>query len=353
MSEDGVTRYRGSVRETRAEALQDLDVQRERLIFELGGAPTLTPARAHDAEKALRLATAAMCDWSLERLVRLGLEYKAILETRKEITLRDAWERMITALVQENATVEHVRTAKETLSFSEKHALPCLDSELRTLEPEVIRAWMAELPVSPSTLKKWLTYAKSAINRAKKEGYVEESPLAFVKAPKPDEKPVSYLLPAQAHRLLATLRPVDLPYVALGLFAGLRPEAEAQRLRWEDFDWEKLEIHIAKDRTKTARHRVVPMEPALVAYLDSVKAREKSGPILTLTPYQRQKAAAVAKVEWGQDILRHTYATMWLAAHQNKAALAEQMGNSPAVIDQHYRFPLSRKVAEEFWALRP
>ena len=56
---------------------------------------------------------------------------------------------------------------------------------------------------------------------------------------------------------------------------------------------------------------------------------------------------------WTQDIMRHTFASYWLPIHQNRAALAEQMGNSVEVIRAHYRRPVLPAIAAQFWALTP
>jgi integrase len=57
--------------------------------------------------------------------------------------------------------------------------------------------------------------------------------------------------------------------------------------------------------------------------------------------------------KWTVDILRHTYASYWLATHQNRAQLAELMGNSVEVIRKFYRQPILKSDTKKFWALRP
>ena len=42
-----------------------------------------------------------------------------------------------------------------------------------------------------------------------------------------------------------------------------------------------------------------------------------------------------------------------LPIHQNRAALAELMGNSVSVIKTNYRRAIPARVAKEFWAIRP
>jgi len=66
-------------------------------------------------------------------------------------------------------------------------------------------------------------------------------------------------------------------YVVLGVFAGLRPE-EAQRLRWEDINFEDECIVISKMRSKTSRPRVIPFEPNFKAWLNTI-TRGSTGPL--------------------------------------------------------------------------
>lgn len=348
----GKTRYRGPIRRTKAEAESDKYDCQNRLAALQAEIPELSIVETLDAKRAL--AVAEPTGQSLERLVVLGVAYLKLMETRKTITLEAAWEQTNTALVQENASHDHVRTSKSCLEFCRKYALPCLESNIREIEPDTLRTWLNGIACEATTKAKWLRYAKLVAGRAVKDGFAERNVFELVRAPKSTKAPVKFLMPAAASRLLASATVDVLPVVALGLFAGLRPEAELAKCVWADIDWERLEIHIAKDRTKTSRHRIVPMEPALVAWLDHAGARQREGTIIPTGLRKRLlKVRTAAGVDWAPDILRHSYATMWLAKHQDKARLAEQMGNSAKVIDQHYRFPISRAVAEEFWAIRP
>jgi hypothetical protein len=52
-------------------------------------------------------------------------------------------------------------------------------------------------------------------------------------------------------------------------------------------------------------------------------------------------------------VLRHCFGTYWLAVHKNRAALAEQMGNSAKIIGQHYRRGIQPHVAHKYWQLQP
>lgn len=57
---------------------------------------------------------------------------------------------------------------------------------------------------------------------------------------------------------------------------------------------------------------------------------------------------------WPHNALRHTYASMHYAFHENEARLQAQMGHeSAAMLHRHYRALKTKAEAARFWALRP
>jgi integrase len=57
---------------------------------------------------------------------------------------------------------------------------------------------------------------------------------------------------------------------------------------------------------------------------------------------------------WPKNAMRHTFASMHYAHHQNEALLQVQMGHrSKDELFQHYRALKTRDEAAKFWALRP
>jgi hypothetical protein len=62
---------------------------------------------------------------------------------------------------------------------------------------------------------------------------------------------------------------------------------------------------------------------------------------------------AELRKEWPSNALRHSFGSYHLAQFKDAAALALQMGNSPAMIFRHYRELVRPKDAAEYWALKP
>ena len=70
-----------------------------------------------------------------------------------------------------------------------------------------------------------------------RENYCENNPCKAVKRPRSDDSPPSIFTPPETQKLLLTAFKTDprmIPYLAIGLFAGVRP-LEIQRLQQQDF----------------------------------------------------------------------------------------------------------------------
>ena len=63
--------------------------------------------------------------------------------------------------------------------------------------------------------------------------------------------------------------------------------------------------------------------------------------------------AAGEATAWPQDVLRHSFATYHMAVHAHEGRCAEIMGNSPAVIQHHYKGLASEQAGKEYFALEP
>ena len=148
---------------------------------------------------------------------------------------------------------------------------------------------------------------------------------------------------------------VMVPYLVLGLFAGLRPE-EAQKMRWEwiePLDEEKriAQVKVPAEISKISESRYAELSEAgwnlIKPYL------KQSGPIgWSRRAFRRiRDKAGFAGSAWPADCIRHTYASSWLAVHKDRAHLAEIMGNSPAIIRKHYKRAIPVNDAEAYFQI--
>jgi len=206
-----------------------------------------------------------------------------------------------------------------------------------------------------------------------------DNPVMRLPAPTRKGGPVVILKPAEVEALLDAAESdrcadIIVPVVALGAFAGLRPE-EAQQMRWEDIDLgsakPSLTVHGPTSKSRDDRH--VALEPAAVAWLKRYRKAEGpvSGPSSQRfrlawervriaagwhpTAKSRQVAEAGRKPirPWPADSLRHSFASYWLPIHADRPRLCELMGNSPAVLKKHYRKLVPEQEAARFWKILP
>ena len=141
------------------------------------------------------------------------------------------------------------------------------------------------------------------------------------------------------------------PYMALCLFAGIRPVGEMSRLDWKDIDFKRGEVFISEEASKTGDERIVTMTDTLVAWL--IPHRKAEGSIyFTRTRFERIHKGA--GVRWAKDCMRHTFGSYHLAMWDNMGRTMEQMGHTNArIFKNHYRRAVRQEDAKRFWSIRP
>ncbi len=186
---------------------------------------------------------------------------------------------------------------------------------------------------------------------------IRENPAASVTLPRQPRPRPAVLTLDQAQALLdaAAASPYAdlLPYIAVSLFAGLRP-TEAMRLTTADIGEEYITLDAAQ--TKTAHARTVRIRPNLRAILDACAL--PAGPIIRHYPRRFRlhltELSRSASVPWAQDILRHTFASYAYEFSRDAAATAYEMGHTGTdIFFRHYRGLVPPGTGERFFALLP
>lgn len=228
--------------------------------------------------------------------------------------------------------------------------------------------WLRDLPHSAVTRNNYKRLLGVLFSYALSRNYVQANPaLQAARAKVTPERP-GILTAGQAKRLLEGAKPEILPAIAIGLFAGLRPEAEIWRLNWSAIDLEEKLIDVSKSKN-LASDRFATISDNLAAWLQPLELR--SGPVSpTGDKYnyllQQARAAATASAAavgspeegiptWPQDCLRHTFASMHYAMHKNAGETAQQLGHGQNLrtFIRHYKNRVKPAEAERFWAIYP
>lgn len=256
------------------------------------------------------------------------------------------------------------------------------DREAAGLSRADVEAWLGAAGWATRTRINYLGDVRAMFSWGIKQKYVARSPCEGIEINRRalDEEEIRRLPVEDCKVLLEAARGQQhlMTYLVLAMFCGIRP-AEIERMSWEAVDLEDKHAIVAARHAKTRKKRVVDLSDNAVAWIKSCGAPgegkicgrgfEDAWIILRrrlgwaagddhsnwLT--QARKAAAgvpVTRGEWIHDVLRHTFASMHYAHHQNESALQTQMGHESAdMLHTHYRGLVKRSEAAAFWALMP
>ena len=215
------------------------------------------------------------------------------------------------------------------------------------------------------------------LNWAVKERLLERSPLRALAPRRADWREPAFFHPDRVGRILRAAEAHPGPVegavgmqLALGFLAGVRT-AEIHRARWEDLDLGAGTFRIPRPKgwTRGQKPRLVELEPSAVAWLrrwrDWTAAATGARPAgrIVAQPFRfrpwKKRWLEPAGDAWGNDaahnVMRHTYATMHVAAFRNAAATALNLGHgrSTEMLERHYRGLVAQTVAERYWRILP
>lgn len=234
-----------------------------------------------------------------------------------------------------------------------------------------VAGWLHGNGWKPATVRTKRIDLQTLFGWCQRQGWSESNPVAGIERECLDDKPPGILTVEQAARLMRACEEVDpglLAYLALGLFAGIRPE-EIVRLRPRDVRGEHVEVRA--DASKTRQRRLVDLAPNLRAWLSRCGALELPPRNWRGRMYQVRRAAGFASARrrmvggrerweslpgdpWPHDVLRHSFASYHLAMHGSADRTALQMGHrSTDMLFRHYRELVTKAEAEKFWGIRP
>jgi integrase len=238
---------------------------------------------------------------------------------------------------------------------------------LADVQPSHISTVLDKITSGKTAWKNGLRFISAVFGDQVKKGAIEKNPCAGVVIPKVRKKgEVKCYTVKQLKALFAACtqypdqidrdcRPCAVPFAFLA-FAGLRP-AELERLRWENVNVELKNIRLGADITKSNQTRNVPINPTLMAWIETVPEKQRAGKIV---PTRWTKKAARVKKEAGldalelQDALRHSYGSYSLAMDHDMAALNASMGHAHMnVFFAHYHNAYTKKEAAPYWKVVP
>ena len=259
------------------------------------------------------------------------------------------------------------------------------DFKLSRITPDQIQKLyndMSDRELSPRTVRYAHTVLRSALYQANKWGKITRNPADLVDLPKAERREMRALTPAEASRFMEAASYNRLKALfSLMLTSGIRP-GEAFGLRWQDVDFENSRITINRTLTrngkgwalqepKTSRsRRTIPIPKEVLTDLQEVKQAQeraaterkaaekwnldklkKLGPYTdhgfvfatkTGEPFSTRNVIGsyfkplIEQAGLSNDIrlydLRHSCATLLMAAGENPKVVSERLGHASVTL---------------------
>jgi integrase len=221
---------------------------------------------------------------------------------------------------------------------------------------EEIDNWLRDLTGSPKSRANYRANIGVLFSYATKRRMLDSNPVLHTAKPKLIDAPPEIFRVDELCALLdasQSIEPAVVPMLAIGAFAGLR-DAEVKRLHWNEILFDRGLIEVKAEKAKSARRRLVPIQPNLAAWLEPY--RKMHGVVVPQNPRRKieniRKAAGLTS--WPTNGLRHSYASYRLAATHDAPRVSSELGHtSPQMLYGTYRELVSPEEADRYWKIEP
>jgi integrase len=351
----------------------------DQLASGTGHAGAYTPAELADlraAERILRqhprpVSLAAAVDSFVraaailedDDIVSACRSYRAELERRSKVSrekLPGVVDAFLLSMEKAGASGRYQQDLKHRLGRVKDHFRGYID----TIPVSELTAWLDGLKVASRTRNNFRGALVSLFAYAKQNGHLPrdrqtEAELLPSRSRLKSSKvqaPIGIYTPAQMAKILAAAPEHLRPLFALGAFAGLR-SAEIYRIKWQDI--RKDYVIVEAGNAKTAARRLVPVQPALSAWLATAERGEADAELCARWSHEStfthtmSEAVRRAGVEPVANGLRHSFISYRLAKTKDTAKVALEAGNSPNMIFRHYRELVTPAAATAWFKVLP
>jgi integrase len=221
---------------------------------------------------------------------------------------------------------------------------------------EELDDWLRNLDCAPKTRANFRANVGVLFSYAEGRRMIDTNPVLRTSRPKLIDKAPEIFSVDELSALLnaaSMVAPDVLPILAIGAFAGLR-ESEVKRLDWAEVNLQRGYIEVKASKTKTAKRRIVRIQPNLAEWLASYSAM--IGAVVPANARKKldgvRRAAGVQR--WSKNGLRHSFASYRLAATNDAANVAAELGHSTSqMLYSTYRELVLPEEAERYWRIVP
>jgi integrase len=213
--------------------------------------------------------------------------------------------------------------------------------------------WIQSLNLAAQSQNNFRAVLSAMWTFAVRRGYASANVIQFVDKTTVIRDHIPTFSVEQLTALLATAPPDYLPVLAIGAFAGLRPE-EINKLQWEDLDFHERTIRVNASAAKTRKKRFAEISDNLLAWLQSYAGRTGRVAPRNLQKLRRATMKAANIEKWPPDVLRHSFASAHYAFHRDPARTAVIMGHRDQnMLLTHYRDLMRLSEAAKYWQITP
>jgi integrase len=310
--------------------------------------------RARDISDSLRIM-AVEC---AERLEPHGKTIKDVTDfyldylsrVRKSCTFHQLAEEFIANKVKNKKSDRYIGDLRSRLpKFSQSFG----DRMATTIETREVDLWLEDLPVSGQTKLNFRRVLHAVFRFGYRRGYCSFNPVSETERPKVINGEKAIFTVEQIQKLLDTADEKTLPIIALGAFAGVRPE-ELKKMTWAHVQFDHGVIQVDPKTSKTAKNRYVDMTDNLRQWL--APYINSTGPIVPknlrrLMDATRERAEITV---WPHDVLRSCYASFHLAHFQDAQKLRGFLGHdSTDMLYRHYRYRVMAEDGKRYFEIVP
>ena len=359
---DPITGERKRIREyysTKQEAELFAEQCRIKLKNEGLGGFTLSKNQQVDAEKALQILNGKA---SLVKATEYFMRFNNLSESDKAVS------DLVTEFLDHKKKQKMLgeKGASDRTINDYKHRLGLLSEQFGNLSiNEFNEGIFLDWILSRGDARGLTRTTKALFSYAVNENYLPEHPMKRRTPVAKIEKPsvlednhwrslILTALETQNHRNSNRGEPIDLlACVTLGLWCGLRPEAELKRLDWSDINIDEGFVNIHDDwKVKIGRHVTIPECAKSLLH----KCIRKKGPIINPRNFRKRwdwlRQTADVMNSWDSDIMRHTFASMLYGLDGDKQKVINELGHCNDSMLRHYinHGAKMKKRAKEFFS---
>jgi integrase len=230
------------------------------------------------------------------------------------------------------------------------------DQSIAGITIDELDNWLRALPYSPQSRMNYRTVIGLLFSHAESRGIIDRNPILRTAKPKLVDRPPGIFTVDELRALLEAanrVAPDVVPVLAIGAFAGLR-DAELKRLDWSEVDLARGHIEVTAAKAKSARRRIVPIQPNLTAWLRPYSGMKGRVVLIGARSKLDRVRTAAGLTRWPNNGLRHSFASYRLAAIHDAPRVASELGHaSPQMLYSTYRELVLPEEAKRYWKIEP